>query len=47
MLHDKKDMPKNSKLLQTKKALKNMVEVKCILTPPIDYDKVMKKNSLW
>ena len=33
MLHDKKDMPKIQiiKLLQTKKALKNMVEVKCIL----------------
>ena len=30
MLHDKKDMPK-FKLLQTRKALKNMVEVKCIL----------------
>ena len=31
MLHDNKDMPKISKSLQTRKVLKNMVAVKCIL----------------
>ena len=30
MLHDNKDMPK-FQIIQTRKALKNMVEVKCIL----------------
>ena len=46
MLHDNKDMPK-FQIITDQKSIEKYGGSKMYSAPPIDYDKVMKKNSLW
>lgn len=46
MLHDNKDMPK-FQIITDQKSIEKYGGSKMYFAPPIDYDKVMKKNSLW
>ena len=46
MLHDNKDMPK-FQIITDQKSIEKYGGSKMYFAPPIDYDKVMKKNPLW
>lgn len=46
MLHDNKDMPK-FQIITDQKSIEKYGGSKMYFAPPIDYDKVMKKNSVW
>ena len=46
MLHDSKDMPK-FQIITDQKSIEKYGGSRMFFAPPIDYDNVMKKNSVW